>query len=65
MTLRGWQAACTECEWRMHSIRREHADEAKRTHEHATGHKGVAVYPVRGDDPTGDRYASSDSPSTV
>jgi hypothetical protein len=65
MTLRGWQAACTECQWSMHAVRREHAEAAKQTHEQTTGHTSVTVHPVTGGDPTGGRYAGSDLPSTV
>ncbi len=52
MTLRGWQAACTECEWTMHSVHREHAEAARQIHEETTGHKRVTVEPVTGGDPT-------------
>ena len=61
MTLRGWQASCTECGWNVHAVQQKQVETAKRTHEQSTGHRDVSMYPVTQGDPTG-RYSGSDLP---
>lgn len=57
MGLRGWQAICAECEWQMHSVHREHAMTATRTHEQTTGHKRVTVLRVGSREPAAQTIA--------
>jgi hypothetical protein len=61
MTVRGWQASCTECHWNVHAVHREHAEAAKQDHQRSTGHRNVDLYKVTEGDPTA-RYGGGHLP---